>query len=158
MSTEEDVNPRPISLDIKGILDILPHRYPFLLIDKINEINYENSYIIGQKNVSLNEAFFQGHFPDDPIMPGVLIMEALAQTGAIFVSLSGNMGRRAFLLNINNAKFRQPVRPGDILLLKTEKLHMTNKAGRFKAEAFVNDKLVAEAEIGFVFVETPVTK
>lgn len=149
----KDVSQLPTSLDIKGILNILPHRFPFLLIDKITEINYEKAYIIGQKNVSANEAFFQGHFPNDPIMPGVLIMEALAQTGAIYVSLSGNLGRKAFLLNINNAKFRTPVRPGDILMLRTEKLHMSSKAGRFKAEALVEDKLVAEAEIGFVFVE-----
>jgi 3-hydroxyacyl-[acyl-carrier-protein] dehydratase len=148
-----DVNHKPASLDIKAILEILPHRFPFIFIDKVIEVDYEKGYIIGQKNLSFNEAFFQGHFPDDPIMPGVLIMEALAQTGAIFVCLSGHSGRKAFLLNINNAKFRQPVRPGDILMLRTERLHMTNKAGRFKAEAFVNDKIVAEAEIGFVFRE-----
>lgn len=140
-------------LDIQAISKILPHRYPFLLIDKIVEIHQDKGYIVGQKNVSCNEAFFQGHFPNNPIMPGVLILEALAQTGAVFIHLKGYQDKTAFLLNVNNAKFRHPVKPGDILQLRCEVIHMSNKGGRFKAEAYVNEKMAAEAEIGFVLVE-----
>lgn len=150
----ESMQNQPKSLNFQDIIKILPHRYPFLLIDKIVEVNFDKEYIVGQKNVSCNEAFFQGHFPDNPIMPGVLIIEALAQTGAVLIHLKGYKDRTAFLLNLNNAKFRQPVRPGDILLLRCEGVHLSNKGGRFKAEAFVNDKMVAEAEIGFVLVDT----
>jgi 3-hydroxyacyl-[acyl-carrier-protein] dehydratase len=141
------------SLDIKEIKKILPHRYPFLLIDKIVEYDLEKDYIIGQKNLTINELFFQGHFPDVPIMPGVLILEALAQAGAVFIYLKGYHDKTALLLNIDKTKFRHPVRPGDILMLRAEPLHFTHKGGRFKAQAFVDDKLAAEAEIGFVLVD-----
>lgn len=140
------------SLDIKGILKILPHRYPFLLVDKIIEIDIEKGIIIGQKNVTFNESFFQGHFPDAPIMPGVLILEALAQTGGLLVHLKENAEKIAVLLNVNHAKFRHPVRPGDVLLLKCEGLHFSSKGGRVKAQAFVDEKMAAEAEIGFALV------
>lgn len=142
------------SLDIKQIIEILPHRYPFLLVDKIIELDLEKGTILGQKNVSINESFFQGHFPDAPIMPGVLILEALAQTGGVLVHLKGQQENKiAVLLNVNQAKFRRPVHPGDILLLRCEGLHLSAKGGRVKAEALVNDQVVAEAEIGFVFVD-----
>src|SRR5947209_2958257 len=97
----------PQTLDFKQILKILPHRYPFLLVDKIIEIDYEKGYIVGQKNLTSNEAFFQGHFPGAPIMPGVLILESLAQAGAVFIHLKGYKEKTAVLLNLNNAKFRQ---------------------------------------------------
>src|SRR3984885_10734429 len=100
---------RPSLFDIKKISEILPHRYPFLLVDKIVEMDLERGYVLGQKNVTINEAFFQGHFPDAPIMPGVLILEALAQTGGVMVHLKANNGKVAVLLNVNNAKFRHPV-------------------------------------------------
>src|ERR1700733_3848839 len=93
-------------LDIKDIVKILPHRYPFLLVDKILEIDLEKGTILGQKNVTINESFFQGHFPETPIMPGVLILESLAQTGGVLVHLKGQNSRIAVLLNVNNAKFR----------------------------------------------------
>lgn len=141
------------SLDIKEIVKIIPHRYPFLLIDKILELDIDNSTIVGQKNVTYNEPFFQGHFPDAPIMPGVLILEALAQTGGILVHLKQKIQKVAVLLNVNNAKFRQPVRPGDILYLKCEGLHFSTKGGRVKGQAFVNDKLAVEAEIGFALMD-----
>jgi 3-hydroxyacyl-[acyl-carrier-protein] dehydratase len=143
------------TLDIKDILKILPHRYPFLLVDKITEVDYDKGYIVGQKNMTMNELFFQGHFPNEPIMPGVLMIEALAQTGAVFIYLKGFQNKSAYLLNINNAKFRNPVRPGDILHLRCEVGHMSNKGGKFKAEAFVGEKTAAEAEIGFVLVDKP---
>lgn len=143
----------PKTLDIKEIIKILPHRYPFLLVDKIVEVDLEKSYIIGQKNLTFNEMFFQGHFPEVPIMPGVLILEALAQTGGILVHLKGHGGRIAVLLNVNNAKFRHPVRPGDVLMLHAEGLHISSKGGRIKAQALVQDKVAVEAEIGFALID-----
>lgn len=142
------------SLDIKQIVKILPHRYPFLLVDRVSEIDLEKGIIVAQKNLTINEAFFQGHFPEAPIMPGVLILEALAQAGGVLVHLKGQMDNKiAVLLNVNNAKFRQPVRPGDVLILRCEGIHFSGKGGRVKAEAFVGEKIAAEAEIGFALVD-----
>lgn len=140
-------------IDIKQIIGILPHRYPFLLVDRVLEVDLEKGFVLAQKNVTINEAFFQGHFPASPIMPGVLILEALAQAGGILVHLKTPGEKIAILLNVNQAKFRHPVRPGDVLHLKGQELHFSSKGGRVKAEAFVGDKLVVEAEIGFVFVD-----
>jgi 3-hydroxyacyl-[acyl-carrier-protein] dehydratase len=141
------------AFDIKEVVKILPHRYPFLLVDKIIEMDLEQGYILGQKNVTINESFFQGHFPNAPLMPGVLILEALAQTGGILVHLKGDSKKIAVLLNVNHAKFRNPVRPGDILLLKAECLHFSLKGGRVQATALVNEKIAVEAEIGFALVD-----
>lgn len=140
------------TLDIKQILSILPHRYPFLLVDRVLDLDLEKGYVLAQKNVTFNEIFFQGHFPDAPIMPGVLILEALAQAGGILVHLKVPGDKIAVLLNVNQAKFRQPVKPGDVLHLRGQGLHFSGKGGRIKAEALVGDKIAAEAEIGFVFV------
>ena len=139
--------------DVKEIIKIIPHRYPFLLVDKIVDIDLDKGTILGQKNVTINEAFFQGHFPDAPIMPGVLILEALAQAGGVLVHLKEHTEKIAILLNINDAKFRQPVKPGDILMLKCEGLHFSSKGGRIKATATVDNKLAVEAVIGFVLVD-----
>jgi 3-hydroxyacyl-[acyl-carrier-protein] dehydratase len=141
------------TLDVKEIIKILPHRYPFLLVDRILEIDLDRGYILGQKCVTINEAFFQGHFPDAPIMPGVLILEALAQAGGVLVHLKGQIPKIAVLLNVNNAKFRNPVRPGDVLMLKGQGLHFSSKGGKVKVEALVQDKVVVEAEIGFALVD-----
>lgn len=141
------------ALNIDQVINILPHRYPFLLVDRVLELDLEKGYILAQKNVTINEDFFQGHFPGAPIMPGVLILEALAQAGGILVHLKGQVGKIAILLNVNQAKFRHPVKPGDVLFLRGQGLHFSSKGGRVKAEALVNDKIVAEAEIGFVFVD-----
>lgn len=146
----------PTTLDIKEILKILPHRYPFLLVDRILDLNLEQGKIVGQKNVSINESFFQGHFPGAPIMPGVLILEALAQVGSVLVYFKGHKDKLAVLLNVNNAKFRNPVKPGDILVLKCEGIHFSTKGGRVKAIAIVNDKVAVEAEIGFALVDKSV--
>ncbi|MEI8365767.1 MAG: 3-hydroxyacyl-ACP dehydratase FabZ [Parachlamydiaceae bacterium] len=140
-------------LDVKDLVKILPHRYPFLLVDKILEIDLEKGTIIGQKNVTINESFFQGHFPDAPIMPGVLILEALAQTGGVLVHLKEKIAKIAVLLNVNNAKFRHPVRPGDVLLLKCEGIHFSSKGGRVKAQALVDGKIAVEAEVGFALID-----
>ncbi len=144
---------RPAILGIKEISEILPHRYPFLLVDKIIEVDTDKGYILGQKNVTFNEHFFQGHFPGAPIMPGVLILEALAQTGAVLVYLKGKREKIAVLLNVKNAKFRKPVKPGNTLLLKGEGLHLSSKGGRIKAVATVDGKVVVEAEVGFALVD-----
>lgn len=148
-----DVLEQKRSLDIREIISIIPHRYPFLLVDKILDIDLEKGTIVGQKNVTINEHFFQGHFPDAPIMPGVLILEALAQAGGVLVHLKQKIAKIAVLLNVNNAKFRHPVRPGDILMLKCEGLHFSSKGGRVKAQAYVGEKLAVEAEIGFALMD-----
>lgn len=141
------------TLDLKEIIKILPHRYPFLLVDKVLNVDLVKGTIIAQKNVTFNEAFFQGHFPGAPIMPGVLILEALAQAGGILFYLKGAHERIAVLLNINNAKFRLPVKPGDVLHLHGECLHFSSNGGRIKVAALVNNKLAVEAEIGFALVD-----
>lgn len=152
-STNKQAHANPAFLDIKSIMKILPHRYPFLLVDKILEVDLEKSTILGQKNVTINEAFFQGHFPEVPIMPGVLILEALAQTGGILVHQKGLGDKIALFLTINNAKFRNPVKPGDILMLYAEGIVFSSKGGRIRAKAMVNSKIAVEAEIGFALVD-----
>lgn len=141
------------TLDTKEILRILPHRYPFLLVDRILDIDIDKGTIIGQKNLTINESFFQGHFPDAPIMPGVLILEALAQTGGVLVHFKANTTKIAILLSVNNAKFRNPVKPGDALILKCEGIHFSSKGGRVRAHAYVNDKMAADCEITFALVD-----
>ena len=143
---------KPSLFDIKKIRAILPHRYPFLLIDKIIEIDLDKPSILGQKNVTMNEPFFQGHFPDAPIMPGVLILEALAQTGGILVHEKGFTDKIALFLSVNQAKFRNPVKPGDILFLYAEGIVLSSKGGRVKTKAMVGSKVAVEAELGFVLV------
>jgi 3-hydroxyacyl-[acyl-carrier-protein] dehydratase len=140
-------------LNVKEILRILPHRYPFLLVDRILTIDLEQNTIVGQKNVTTNEQFFQGHFPGVPIMPGVLILEALAQTGGILIYKKGQQEKIAVLLNINNAKFRRPVVPGDVLILHVQAMHVSSKGGRILAKALVNDQIAVEAEIGFALID-----
>ena len=136
------------SADIMQLMRLLPHRYPFLLVDKIIDIDSDNS-AVGIKNVSANEPHFQGHFPDQPVMPGVLIVEAMAQTaGAIcLMSTGGNMPSLVYFLTIDNAKFRKPVIPGDRLELHVKKLKKRGNIWRFQCEAIVEGAKVAEAEI-----------
>lgn len=142
-----------IVLDSKKVAEILPHRYPFLLVDKIIYLNLEENKIIGQKNVTRNEEFFNGHFPDVPIMPGVLILEALAQTGGILVHQKLQTDKIAVLLTVNQAKFRKPVVPGDVLYLHIVGQHLSSKGGKVAAKAIVNEQTVVEAEIGFALVD-----
>ena len=139
-------------LNIQEIIKILPHRYPFLLVDKIVELDIEASRIVGIKNVTINEQFFQGHFPGVPIMPGVLILEALAQTGGILVEQKSRTDKTALLLSVNQAKFRRPVVPGDVLVLEVEGIHISSKGGKIQARALVDDHLAVEAEIGFALL------
>ncbi len=137
-------------MDIKEIMEIIPHRYPFLLIDKVIEIE-EGKKIVAIKNVTMNEQFFQGHFPVEPVMPGVLIIEAMAQAGACAIlSMEEYKGKIAYFGAINNAKFRDKVVPGDTLRLEVELLKLKKVAGIGKGVAYVGDKKVAEAEFTFM--------
>ena len=134
---------------IREIMELLPHRYPFLLVDRIVEWE-PGKRIVGVKNVTINEPFFQGHFPGSPIMPGVLIIEAMAQTWGILVlsSETDKAGSKNVLfLGIDNARFRRPVYPGDQLRFELQALNLKRSIWKFKGEAFVNGELVAEAEL-----------
>ncbi|PIS02610.1 MAG: 3-hydroxyacyl-[acyl-carrier-protein] dehydratase FabZ [Chlamydiae bacterium CG10_big_fil_rev_8_21_14_0_10_42_34] len=144
---------RPYIFNAKEIEKILPHRYPFLLVDRILEINLEENEILGLKNVTVNEPFFQGHFPGVPIMPGVLILEALAQTGGVLVHQKGYVKKIAVLLNVSNAKFRKPVMPGDALLLHAKGIHISGNGGKVKAKAMIGQVLAVEAELSFALVD-----
>ncbi len=140
---------QPQSLNVEEIRRILPHRYPFLLVDRILSLEL-GKRIVGVKNISINEPFFQGHFPGRPIMPGVLIIEAMAQTGGILALLSTpeNLGNSSiFLLSVDKVRFRKPVVPGDQLLLELETLRSGKKFWKMQGKALVNQVLVTEAEL-----------
>jgi 3-hydroxyacyl-[acyl-carrier-protein] dehydratase len=136
------------SLDILELLKLLPHRYPFLLLDRIVDVNGDES-ATGIKNVTFNEPHFQGHFPGQPVMPGVLIVEAMAQVaGAISLRAAGSdRPSLVYFLTIDGAKFRKPVVPGDRLEIKVKKIKKRGNIVRFACEAFVEGVMVAEAEI-----------
>ena len=137
-----------LPMDIKKIMEVLPHRYPFLLVDRIVEFDKGKS-IIGLKNVSMNEPFFQGHFPGEPVMPGVLILEGMAQTGSILACLSDTelIGKLAYFAGVDKARFRRVVRPGDQLLYKLEMIKQKGKITKMAGKAYVDDQLVTEAEL-----------
>jgi beta-hydroxyacyl-[acyl carrier protein] dehydratase FabZ len=131
------------------IMDIIPHRYPFLLIDTIEELD-PGVRALGRKCVSVNEPFFQGHFPGNPVMPGVLLIEALAQVGAVAMLAQPDFkGRTAYFAGIDKARFRQKVVPGDVLLLETEIIKVKGPIGVGRAVAKVGDKVAAQAELTF---------
>lgn len=139
-----------MTLHTKEIMDILPHRAPFLLVDRIEELEV-GKRAVGIKAVTYNEPFFQGHFPQEPVMPGVLICEALAQVGAVaLLSCEEHKGKIAFFGGINKARFRQKVVPGDVLRLETELVKVKGTVGIGKAVAYVEDKKCVEAELTFV--------
>ncbi len=139
-------------MDINEIMKYLPHRYPFLLVDRIIEIQPGES-ITGIKNVSINEPFFQGHFPGQPIMPGVLIIEAIAQAAAIMAFYSGAEGKSVYFMAIENAKFRHPVTPGDQLILEIKVLQRRGNVWKVSGTAKVNDKLVSEADLTAMIID-----
>jgi 3-hydroxyacyl-[acyl-carrier-protein] dehydratase len=140
--------------DIGTILNMLPHRYPFLLVDRIAELE-ENRRIVGMKNVTFNEPFFQGHFPGRPIMPGVLILEALAQTGGVlaFKSFAATSRPVVYLTGVENARFRKPVVPGDQLRFEVEVLKKRPPFWKMQGKAYVGDDLVCEAELTAMVTE-----
>lgn len=137
-------------MNIQEIMDVIPHRYPFLLIDTVEEI-IVGEKVIAKKNVTMNEPFFQGHFPEEPVMPGVLIIEALAQAGAVaLLAMPEFKGKTAYFGGIDKAKFRKKVVPGDTLMLEIEIVKVKSVAGIGKGVATVNGKKVAEAELTFM--------
>lgn len=136
-------------LDVQQIKGIIPHRYPFLLVDKVLEMD-EGKRVVGLKNVSANEPFFVGHFPEYPVMPGVLILEALAQVGAIAVlDMEQNKGKIGFLAGVDKCRFKREVKPGDQLQLEVEIIRMRGAIGKGKGIATVNGEVACEAEIMF---------
>lgn len=147
------------SLNIIEIMKLLPHRYPMLLVDRVLEISGDSKRIVGLKNVSANEQFFQGHFPGAPVMPGVLIVEAMAQCSALLGLKDMSEEERAkklFLFGgIDKARFRRPVVPGDQLILECEVLHRRASTVKMRGVAKVNDVVVAEAELLSMLVDRP---
>ena len=142
--------PQKKEMEIREITKILPHRYPFLMVDRILDLDLEAKTAIGLKNVTVNEPFFQGHFPGNPIMPGVLIVEAIAQTGGVLACLAspGGTEREAvYFMTLDKVRFRRLVRPGDTLIMKIETLRSGSRVWKLKGRAFVGEELACEAEL-----------
>ena len=142
-----------LPIEIEDIKKILPHRYPFLLVDRIIELDLEEHTVIGIKNVTINEPFFQGHFPMDPIMPGVLVVEAMGQVAGVMACLGNPLYDPDFppyFVGLDKVRFRQPVRPGDTLVIKGRATRFTGKIWRMEAEAWVGDNLAASALLSAV--------
>lgn len=160
--TDPTVTPEPQKSFVYGVTDImkfLPHRYPFLLVDRILEVDGENR-IVGLKNVTINEPFFQGHFPGAPVMPGVLIIEAMAQVAGVMIyrGLPDKEKKLIYFTSIENAKFRRPVVPGDQLRIEMEMLNRRKNFGKLIGRATVEGKLAAEAVVMFAISDRPGTE
>lgn len=147
--------------DINTIRECLPHRYPFLLVDRILEVDSEKKRVVGIKNVTINEPFFQGHFPNEPVMPGVLILEAMGQVGCVLMAMEqkreavpAGERRIVFLTTVHEAKFRKSVMPGDQLRTEAELIRFRGKVGKMKFTGRVDGEIVAEATMGFVSATT----
>ena len=139
--------------DIQKIKSFLPHRYPFLLVDRILEI--DEKHAVGIKNVTINEPFFQGHFPGEPVMPGVLVLEAMGQVAAMMMSAKpGSENLITFLTGVEKAKFRKPVKPGDQLVTTAEMVRLRGKMGKVRTIGRIDGAVAAEAEFSFVAAET----
>lgn len=136
------------SLDIKAILDLLPHRYPFIMIDRVLDFE-RGKTITGLKNVSMGEPFFQGHFPGEPVMPGVLMLEGMAQTGAVlaYLSAADTKGKLFYFAGLEGVRFRRMVRPGDQIIYKLEMLRQKGKLTKMAGKAYVDNTLAVEAEL-----------
>jgi 3-hydroxyacyl-[acyl-carrier-protein] dehydratase len=155
MNRKSDDLAAPVSIDIAEVMRRIPHRYPFLLIDRAEDYRAHQS-IVGIKSVTINEPFFAGHFPAYPVMPGVLIVEAIAQTGAVLMSksLDANVtGKTIALFSLDNCRFRSPVRPGDVLRMPVEVLRARGDVFKFRGKAMVGERVAAEAEFAAMVVE-----
>ncbi|MBU0859272.1 MAG: 3-hydroxyacyl-ACP dehydratase FabZ [Alphaproteobacteria bacterium] len=144
-----------VNIDVLRIMEMIPHRYPFLLVDRIVEF-VPGERAVGLKNVSMNEPHFQGHFPSMPVMPGVLIVEAMAQTAAIMVVNTlgkESEGKLVYFMSIDEARFRKPVVPGDSLYIHVSKIQNRRNVWKFKGEAKVGDTLCAEATFGAMIMD-----
>jgi UDP-3-O-[3-hydroxymyristoyl] N-acetylglucosamine deacetylase/3-hydroxyacyl-[acyl-carrier-protein] dehydratase len=140
-------------MDVRKIMRLLPHRYPFLMVDRILELDGDRK-AVGIKNVSINEPFFQGHYPGQPIMPGVMILEALAQLAGVLITRRlEHTGKVGFLVSMDRVKIRRPVVPGDQLILEAEALHVRTRTGHCRCRASVGGEIAAEAEIKFMLVD-----
>ena len=154
-SVEAPAEAPGLAIDIGEVLRRIPHRYPFLLVDRAEDYRAFQS-IVGVKCVSVNEPFFQGHFPDNPVMPGVLIIEALGQTGGVLMSKSLNAdvtGKTIFFASVDNCRFRAPVRPGDVIRMHVDVLRHRGDVFKFRGRAFVEGRIAAECEFAAVVVE-----
>jgi len=154
--TEQSAAKREVvAKDVMQIMQMIPHRFPFLMIDRVVDIIPDVS-AVGIKNVSINEPFFQGHFPRQPVLPGVLIVEAMAQTAGVFVveTLEGAAaGKLVYFMTIDEARFRRPVFPGDVLKIHVQKLRNRRNVWKFRGEAFVESSLMAEATISAMIMD-----
>jgi len=142
-------------MDVMEIMKILPHRYPFLMVDRIVEFSKE--HVVGYKNVTINEPFFQGHFPGDPVMPGVLTLESMGQVASILAmaNLGDNLeGKIVFLTGVEKARFRKPIRPGDCLVTKAELVKVRGAIGKAKVTGYVDDAVVSEGMFSFYVAST----
>jgi 3-hydroxyacyl-[acyl-carrier-protein] dehydratase len=154
--TVTHINAENKTITIDEIQRLIPHRYPMLMIDRIEEVNEDES-AVGIKNVTMNEHFFQGHFPGNPVMPGVLIIEAMAQTAGVVVCKhmkSVNTNKIVYFMAIENARFRKPVLPGDTLRLHVKKLQNRRQVWKYSGQAYVNGQLHAEAEFTAMIADT----
>jgi 3-hydroxyacyl-[acyl-carrier-protein] dehydratase len=155
MDAAAEAEDRVEEIGIERIMRMIPHRYPFLLIDKVVEVRPDND-AVGIKNVTINEPFFAGHFPQRPVMPGVLIIESMAQTAAVLVvqTLGAKAeGKLVYFMTVDNARFRKPVVPGDRLRVHVSKQRNRGSVWKFNGEAFVGDKLVAEATFAAMILD-----
>jgi UDP-3-O-[3-hydroxymyristoyl] N-acetylglucosamine deacetylase/3-hydroxyacyl-[acyl-carrier-protein] dehydratase len=151
--TEQTAGPNGYLMDIEAVMRLLPHRYPFLMVDRVAEI--KGNRIVAIKNVSINEPFFQGHFPGHPIMPGVLQLEAIAQTaGLLMLRKPENDRQLAYFMSAENVKWRKPVQPGDVLFIEVEMMKVRGKIGKAKGVCKVRSEVVSEAEVTFMLLET----